>query len=644
MAVSTQIGLPGVTGPGTTEQIIERIGMDLTEGSVPVFRSADSMLRDSGFMINAANELTGTTKIQTTDDIEAGVGTFNLATAHAMSSAAENVTFTNEITNTTYHPTWQTAEPAGTWRSVQRSPVGNLVVDAEVQDTVDNSQDITNPDFMITSFPFNHRIYEFHIEPVNSVNGVRFVMQRNNGTAFVDYWRSRRVNLVATAQGTTQNIVIRPFIDLEASTPIRIFIEADEDVILRGDSTGFPRIQLHYRQFQDDDLALASETASTFLDLTDTPAAYTANTFARVNAAGDAVEFIAITPGQAGITIQDSGTEEGTAIATLNFNDNLTVDISGGVASIDGPAPGPSFSEAQTEFISRLTRETLVLIEQQGVTPIAFDLGLFENAIDVTDRTPGSDLGILNARDSNEFSSTTESGPRFVYILFQGAGRMVGDEWKLVRTNAGRTTAELLGDLNDDFTEIDVPSSALTLFMSNSRIQYNPNDVIAIYTTSGGVIINLDGTNINLSDGIPAGSITPDQLAPSITSDISWQACTITAGNPTTVTLPDGSNVEDFNDISAYWNSGTGAPTPGEGGNANRQHSVTGNFLPIAEGLVASNRALLIGGSGRGASQYSVQINGVTDPTLATQLIMEVVDINSISVPAGFVITHVWVR
>ena len=38
------------------------------------------------------------------------------------------------------------------------------------------------------------------------------------------------------------------------------------------------------------------------------------------------------------MTIQDSGTEEGTEIATLNFGDNLAVEVTGGVALIHGDA------------------------------------------------------------------------------------------------------------------------------------------------------------------------------------------------------------------------------------------------------------------------------------------------------------------
>ena len=73
--------------------------------------------------------------------------------------------------------------------------------------------------------------------------------------------------------------------------------------------------------------------STTFTGLTDTPASFTANQFLRANSGGNALEFTTVP--SAGFTIQDSGTQEGTGITTVNFNTNLDVSVAGSVATVN---------------------------------------------------------------------------------------------------------------------------------------------------------------------------------------------------------------------------------------------------------------------------------------------------------------------
>ena len=221
MGANTGIGLPGDGGGGTDLS-------GLSDNQVPRFNAATNRLENSGFQIHPMTRaLQGATNIETLADVQSGVSTFRLGQAHTMTSAGENVTFRNSINNVAFHPTWQTTESTGDWNSVQRTPVGDLIQDFVFQS--DRSETVTNPDFMFTSLPVDHRLYEIQVEPIQATENVIVVIQqRNPDGVFVDYWRSRLINLTTSqlASPTPQNIAINPFIDL----------------------SGFNRIQAHRRR------------------------------------------------------------------------------------------------------------------------------------------------------------------------------------------------------------------------------------------------------------------------------------------------------------------------------------------------------------------------------------------------------------
>ena len=190
MAANTGIGLPGTPGGGLT--------LNLLDNQVPRYDEATNTLVNSGFQINPMTlALQGATNIETLADIQSGVSTFRLGQAHTMTSAAENVSFRNTVNDVVFHPTWQTTERTGDWSSVQRTPVGDLVQDFVFQS--DRSETVTNPNFLFTSLAVNHRLYEVQVEPIADVENVIVVIQqRNTEGDFVDYWRSRLINLTAS--------------------------------------------------------------------------------------------------------------------------------------------------------------------------------------------------------------------------------------------------------------------------------------------------------------------------------------------------------------------------------------------------------------------------------------------------------------
>ena len=229
---------------------------NLSDNQIPVYKQDTNSLEDSGFQINPITlALSGTTSIMTDDDIQSGLSTFNLGLAHRISSAGENVAFRNIVTNTAYHPTWQTSDSTGDWRSIQRTPAEDLVTDFDYQS--DSSEQITNPEFTFRTLTVNMRIYRFSITPHTSIDNVILTVQQNNGTELVDYLRSRPVNLTA---GSANDIPVIPFADLLANTDYRIIITSESgNVTVLGDSSGIPALSIDYRPWVDNTLALTND-------------------------------------------------------------------------------------------------------------------------------------------------------------------------------------------------------------------------------------------------------------------------------------------------------------------------------------------------------------------------------------------------
>ena len=185
--------------------------------------------------------------------------------------------------------------------------------------------------------------------------------------------------------------------------------------------------------------------------------------------------------------------------------------------------------------------------------------------------------------------------------------------------------------------------------MSNGRIKFSDGDVIAVYTITGGETISLNSDEFNLIRGIPQNSISQSQLNFNIpvtttSTSIDWRPCSLTSttGSATTATFPDSMTLSNFNDITVLWNSGTGVPSSGSNGNANRFISSSGSLIALRSGQIPTNRSLLIDAIGRGADQYSVQINFAA--STATALFISIINLNTPGSPSGFNITNVWVR
>ncbi len=998
MAANTGVGLPGAA----TSSNLGSLTMNLGNGDVPQFKSDTNSLEPSGFSINQITQaLRGNQDIITAGTVEAGVSTFRLGTAHEIRSAAENITFRNIVTNTVFHPTWQTTEENGAWASIQRTPIGNLITNFAFQSV--GTETVTNPDFEFTSLPFNHRLYGVQIQPLAAADNVVVIIQQNNGTEFVDYWRSQPIDFTI---GTMQNIAINPFIDLFASTTYRLMTVSANTVTVQGNAAGIPRILLNYRQWEDRPLVTSQDvgqfrfddsveisgnvtitspnletynrkiwvitgsgqkditiseglnlfyfgvhvldsagsvflsgpggastlriddgvnarytggesavifraaannyrvisnnlegsgTASTtFSALTDTPANIPALQYARGNGAGNAIEFInpfvidgtidirsdvtitsanaatynrriwqvtggsrtvtiaegsgltffgfyvrrmgdtgtivvtgtdsringgtanivlesmqsstyfairanrynelynnfrpagfvnlddtpsalgtagqlvAVNSGRTalefvnppettnalifvgsieitaditltlanvanynrriwrftgahtvtltagltlsyfagyamglqnagtitaaagsdvrldfgteiilngrsgatffqptanryrtlsrnsiGVNITDNGVTEGRQITELNFNENINVSVSDGVATINALTNGEVvqrtvdifLTQPQRDFLNTVIRGPVTLGTQQTGN---FDINIYANPINHTNTGAGSDLAALNALNQQTITSTTGGGSLrgFVYLLFQNAGQPVSGA-TLVRTNAGRTQATFVADLSRDFTEIVLTGVSIRLFMSNHRVIYNENDVLAVYTITGGDRVTIEqSNNLNLINGLPNSSIAPEKLNFPIRNALTWFPCTLNTqtGVFPIVTLPQGQTIADYSEVTIYWRSGDGTPISGENGNINRLLSVQGSLLPIVGGLIPANQFYIVGSYGRGNDDITIQIQQVASTSNTFRVYVSNINATGGTVPRSFNVRNVWVR
>ena len=317
------------------------VRFNLSDNQIPRFNAATGTLVDSGFQINAITQaLQGDTDIVTDGTVQSGVSTLQLGIAHAVRSAAENVTFRNLVTNVVFHPTWQTTTSTGDWASVQRTPIGALVEDFVFQSV--DTETVTNPSFMFTSLPFNHRLYVVSIEPVNTIADVTVILQqRNQAGDFVDYWRSRELNLTAVdpANVVPQDIVVRPFIDLLASTEYRLTASSPNgDVQVLGNAAGVPRLTIDYRRWAD--LPLATQqfvnSQSAGLSLSATVDITADVTITSANASSYDRRLWQITGGSWTVTIAEGAGLTFFGLYVRRASDTGTITVSGTDSRING--------------------------------------------------------------------------------------------------------------------------------------------------------------------------------------------------------------------------------------------------------------------------------------------------------------------
>ena len=230
----------------------DEVTLALADNEIPIKMPGSNVLSGSGFMINPSTmAMEGTRDIETSAKVTSGLATFGLAQAHDIISAAENVAITNVVTDTDFHPTWQTATQDGDWASVQRTPTAAAVIDHPFQ--VDVTQDVTNPVVAFDGLAFDHRIYAITLTPTSSITNAVFTLARLSGSDFINYWQSRPIDLVG---GGPQKIPGRPFIDLEGGQRYQITATSEDgDVVLKGNAGGLPAMLFDYVPWRDDQLA-----------------------------------------------------------------------------------------------------------------------------------------------------------------------------------------------------------------------------------------------------------------------------------------------------------------------------------------------------------------------------------------------------
>ena len=413
MAAKTGIGLPG--------EMEDFVMLSLRDNEVPIRSPAgDNLLIGSGFTLDPDTQTLRSSTGQnfsTDGEIQAGTNSLLLSQAHRISSAAENVVFTNEVTGNNFHPTWQTTTRTGPWTSVQRTPTGDLVMDEALQAI--NTESITNPVFMLggaeTLIDENTRIYDFTIEPEEDQDDVTILLEQDNGDEFVPYWSSRPFSITG---GADQKRILLPFVDVFKETEYRVTISSTAgDVVLKGDTNGVPRILTSYRRWEDQPLITAEDVGDI-----------------RINGLVEVTENITITADNVATYQNKLWVIQGGQSPVITVSDDIDLTFFGfyanqergrlsiqrtadGVTTFDGMSR-ERFRMQRGSFFVRIAANTFVEIEDTPLTGTFLEL----NDTPTSFGNPGEVPTVNAAQDAMGFAHP--------------------NQWEHVTLTAGQMTAE----------------------------------------------------------------------------------------------------------------------------------------------------------------------------------------------------------
>ena len=208
------------------------------------------LIMESGRLVDSGMFVTPTEFNSGNRSIVAGLNSFKLAEAHRLSSRGENVTFTNLADNAEYHPGWQTTDKNGSWVLTQRTPVGDLVQNHSVQSV--NTNDLTNPEFNLTSATFDQRLYKFNFEVTIAINDLKIEVFKSGNPFWEDTIPTATVGI---------NSYEGHILDLSKGTTYTIKLSSvNGDVVVKGGTTPF--LEIDYRVFDDKSVLISNSLKS----------------------------------------------------------------------------------------------------------------------------------------------------------------------------------------------------------------------------------------------------------------------------------------------------------------------------------------------------------------------------------------------
>lgn len=216
-------------------------------------------------------------------------------------------------------------------------------------------------------------------------------------------------------------------------------------------------------------------------------------------------------------------------------------------------------------------------------------------------------------------------------------------------------SAGTVDELNDrrvpvpahDFTSVEIPDTvALTGFeFRTARLDHylNHDDLAtlladrAVQWFYGHARLRTIATAHAVSEPIDLAAGSTIGGSPFAAGRVWQDSQSFTAAASVTVTLPTPSTLSSFSFIEITWHTGVGTATD----NNNRNYSELGSMAAI---INASDAELILGGRGRGAENYGIEVDTTGLTGTETTLTMSIINLNDTAgaaLPAGSLITAV---
>ncbi|QIG60644.1 hypothetical protein VPT02_068 [Vibrio phage VPT02] len=322
-------GAPGAPGDGIDYS-------HLTQGQIPKWDATAKRFTNSGVTSKEDGSIT-------LEPASLHLG------SHSISSSAENVTFTNVVTNKVYAPLWQEVG-YGTKTGYIRSHGPRLEVELET----DNSKDLINPFFNYTA-PADASLFGARIEVAQDATNVEVHVLLNNE----ELWLVRLGDLSAGEQ----DIFFPNPADFKAGNTydVRVSSSDGSDVILKGSQYDTPKATLHVAKWTDEIVA-SQEWLKTLKLVND------------ITLSGDQFSFTMLDGTSKTVTLPVGGSAKA---APYNFIELLT-DRGISVSELTNSTPIFSFEEDTSITLTMpatstlpVGRDSAFIVENRTTTPAA---------------------------------------------------------------------------------------------------------------------------------------------------------------------------------------------------------------------------------------------------------------------------------
>ncbi len=218
---------------------------NMTDGEVAIYDQATGKLIGRDVFIDEAGSLV------------VGTNSLSLGQVHTMSSGYENVMFSNDVTGSTFHPTWQNATVGGDETPTARMYTAPMQPKVVIPDNGDDKTgQISSPDY--TGSPsVDERLFSIYVEAVASItNVVANLVDVASGE------RVYRVDLGDLVADVETKVAFNVPIDVKIGVSNRIEIRSDDGIVtLKADVTDtYPWIAFDVQPWEDKPVGLVEDS------------------------------------------------------------------------------------------------------------------------------------------------------------------------------------------------------------------------------------------------------------------------------------------------------------------------------------------------------------------------------------------------